>query len=401
MSKYINKLKKQKYVSVEEPKSLSPDPMTMEAKQAAVLVAPLIIGLAAFLWILKYVAMTQEEFLLVGSVSMVTWVVYMVGIFAYFRGRAVEYKLHDREFGFTPRLRPRFEVYCLPQDIRCLIDPTKDNVQNEAQLVKRLDSIGFKPETSKELAEMIKPERIEESEPITPELSKKLAEIMKGPYKFYMYYFAHKDSFPGWNAQTHTTPTFKSHVVLMPHDYDKQFIFGSGQENWFGPIMYNHPAAESDNVKVLFWTLDPFTNEDMPVCALVHCSRLYDVPTPKMEDPTMQDAVISLIAVQHGTIEEYRKGLIHIKHLLDAKFHGDIDTIKYGQDVAKYIIKLWKETMKDVPSGIWSRLAGWQKVVTLLVIVVGVCVLGYLMLNWLKLLPWNTATEFLRGLVHG
>lgn len=348
MQKWLRNRKKQGAI---EPSSLTPHPMVQEGKLGLVIAIPLLVGLFAILYIGKTYYITEMEFSLMLGALLGLWICFLLTVYAWAKASATEYFLFDREFGFTERLHPRYEVYSKPHQILKMLGP-EDKIEKPNVLEKRLDDFKLPKEIKGKIKEM----------------------ITKGKaFKKYLYYFRHKDVFEGWDAEKNERPYFQSHLVFMDKKFDEQFVFGQGQENWYGPIMYNHPHAESDSIKVLGWALDPFSNEPMPVCILLHSSKTYmkKNPNPKSKsDFKLHDALFMIIASQHGIIDSQRKKESHLTVLKDSKLHDVKNIIKYGHDIADADRKLEEEIMKPVSRKILGSM--WFKVLVSIVSIIAI-----------------------------
>jgi len=354
------KRKKSMYEKQLDPETLNTNPMVKEGQLGAVIALPLLGFLFGIIFYAKNYAITQEEFTLFSVVGLVVWMVGLIGYYGYALGQAAHFKLFDREFGYSERLHPRCEIYCKPEDIRLLIKP-EDKIQDFADLKLKIEQLGFDKGT-------------------TEAVCKQLEDMGTQPAK-YLYYFQHKDSFEGWNAQEHVIPRFKSHTVFTNEVFDKQFGFSAGQENWYGPILYNHPSAESDNVKVLCWTLDPFTHDPMPICYLIHCSKRYVLPEQKDTEYKQVDAQGRVIAMLYGLNQSLRRQNEHVTELKDANFAGQKNIVDLAHDAAKADIDLYQIAMKAMPRG-WMRSGVFKGLVTIVSIIAVAFIIVYV-LNWL------------------
>lgn len=357
------KRKQSAYEKQLTPKSLNADPMIKEGQLGAVIALPLLAFLFGIIFYAKNYAISQEEFSLFSIVGLIVWMVGLVGYYGYCKGQAAEHKLFDREFGFDERLHPRREVYCRPEDIRLILQP-KDTVKNIEDLKTEIESLGFDVKMNEALF-------------------KALGDMEHQPAK-YLYYFKHKDSFEGWNVQEHTRLNYRSHLVFTDEIFDDQFVFAAGQENWWGPILYNHPSGESDNVKVLGWTLDPFTNDPMPITHLIHSSKRYMMPERKEEEGEYKelDAKNRVIAMLHGIIRALRKENEQVNELKDTNFAGQRKLADLADDASDVNIRLWLIGMKAVSPGL-LRNKIFQGLVTIVSIIAVVFIIIYV-LNWLQ-----------------
>lgn len=362
MSKWLRR-KKTEHEKAIEPFSLSPNPMVQETKLALVVALPLLIGLMAIMYIARTFYITQAEFGFIMAGLIGLWFCFIIIVYAWAISQASTYILFDREFGFTERLHPRLEIYCKPEDIRGLLNPD-DKLEKPENLKKRLETIGFEKKLIEKIMKVVKND--------------------EGKISKYLYYFRQKEAYQGWDAERHLIPIFKSHMLFTDQPFDKQFIFGAGQENWFGPILYNHTHAESDNVKVMEWALDPFTNEPMPICKLIHSSVRYkENPQKEGQDIELQNALSFLITHQHGIIESQRFKIKHLGVLKESKFHDVDDIIEFGQDIAKADRRLEEQVMHPVSRKLWSK--AWFKVLVTVVSIVAIVFIVGIVLEWIDL----------------
>jgi len=353
--------KKSPYEKGIEPPSLNPNPMAQEGKLALMIALPLLGGLMAILYIGKNYYITEQEFTMLIGGLLGIWICFLVMIYGYAKSSASEYILLDTEFGFSERRHPRWEIYCKPEDIRLLIGPN-DKIKDFKSLKEKISSL--------DIADNLRDKIIQE-----------LKAHNKNGFSKYLYYFRHKDTFEGWNKQNNTILAFKSHVIFIDKEFDKQFCFSAGQENWFGPIVYNHTHAESINVKVLFWGLDPFTNEPMPWCILKHGSNVYRQKKEKNpEEFKLVDACVHMIANLHGINETLRKEVKNVTEMKDANFAGNESIVKLAHAGSKTDIQLFLIAMKEVSRG-WLR-SGWFKAlvsivaISAIVLIVGIVFFG-------------------------
>jgi len=332
-----------------EPFSLAPNPMVKEGQLAAVVAVPLLAFLVIILYVAKTFYITVEEFALLTGVGFGLWICMIIVVYTVSVQSAIKHFLFDREFGFTERLHPRFEIYCKPEDIRCLIGK-KDKIENIDMLKERLKEFGLE----------------------------KIADKFNDEEKFpkYLYYFKHKHVYEGWDKEKHEVLPFKTHVVFLDKPFDEQFVFGAGQENWWGPILFNHTHAESDNVKVLSWGLDPFTNEPMPVCVLKYSSIYYSDGEKAPEDIETLDAFRMLIAHQHGLIDSQRKKIETLAALVKAKFTEAWDLLKFAEEKADIDIALAWMILKERRK---SRLAQIGKILMYAIMIGGIVLIVWIL----------------------
>lgn len=359
IKKWLRSRKKQGAI---EPSSLTPHPMVQEGKLGAVIAVPLLAGLMAILYIGKTYYVTEQEFMFLTGGLLALWVCFLLMVYSWAKSSATEYFLFDREFLFTERLHPRYEVYSKPHQILKMLGP-EDKIEKPETLKERLETYGFPKQVTKQIKKM-----------------------MKSKFTKQLYYFRHKDVFEGWDAEKNQRPFFQSHMVFMDKKFDEQFVFGQGQENWYGPIMYNHPHSESDIVKVMGWGLDPFTNQPMPICQLYHSSKVFlegKPETPKQEMKLI-DALFQVVASQHGIIESQRTKEGHLLKLLSSRLHDVKDVIKFGNQIARIDIKLWERIKKARSVGLWSKT--WFKALVSIASIIGVVMVVALVLNFLGMI---------------
>ncbi|MDH5481596.1 MAG: hypothetical protein OEY22_01760 [Candidatus Bathyarchaeota archaeon] len=341
-----------------EPFSLSPNPILLEGKIAGLIAVPFLVFISVLLYVATTYYLTQEEFAIMSILGLVIWICMLIMIFAFCMQEAAKRMLFDREFGYTERLHPRCEIYCKPEDIRELINP-EDTINNIEDLEARMQQLGLQKD-----------------------LIPKIKEGLAKQHKQYLYYFKHKDAFFGWDAEKHEVPMFKSHLVFQLDPFDRQYVFGAGQENWYGPIFYNHSHAESDNVKVIGWALDFFTNEPMPVCVLIHSSISYKRKR-ETENINLTEAQQMLIAHQHGMIDSFRQKVGHLTVLKDSKFHDVKNIITFGKDIAKADRELESEIMKPVSRNLFAK--GWVKALITIVTIGAIVFLIAYFMHWIDL----------------
>lgn len=344
-----------------EPFSLSPNPMLQQGKLGFIIAFPLLACLAILLYVAQTYYITQEEFLLYSVLGLVGWLCFLATFYSVSISRANQYMLFDREFGFTERLHPRFEIYCKPEDVRELMKP-EDKLEKWEVFEERLKEFG-----------------------IDQNLVTKIKKFFNEDFNKHLYYFRHKDSFEGWDSDKHQLNIFNSHMVFCDEPFDKQFCFGAGQENWYGAMLFNHPHAESDNVKVITWALDPFTNNALPICVLVHGSVVYKTNKKVSdEDIELTEAQGIIIARQHGMIESLRRLVSHLTVLKDEKIHDVKNIISFGHDIAKVDSELGEEIMRPLKGkGLWAK--GWFKAVVSIFTIVGIVCVVYIVLTWLDI----------------
>ena len=363
MSKIVElfKRKKTEHQRAIEPFSLSPNPMVQETKFMMLVALPFLAGLMVIIYIGRTYVVTQIEFGFMMAGVFGLWFCFVVIVYAWAISQASTFLLFDREFGYTERLHPRNEIYCKPEDIRELLKP-EDELQKPENFEARLRKLDFEKD-----------------------LIEKILKIVKNADKVskYLYYFRHKDAYQGWDALRHEVPIFKTHMLLTDQPFDKQFIFGAGQENWFGPILYNHTHTESDNVKVMEWALDPFTNEPMPICQLIHSSVRYKNPHRENKDIEIENALGLLLAHHHGVIESQRLKLKHLGVLKESKFHDVEDIIQFGKDISKADRKLEDEIMAPTSRRLWTK--GWFKALVTIVSIVAIVFIVAVVLEWIDL----------------
>jgi len=354
---------KNEYEKALEPQVLNSNPMAQESKLVIVPILPLLVILGGILWYGRSMAESPEDFGLVATLGFSGWLMYLVAIYAWSKSKGAEYKLFDREFGFSKRLHPRCEIYCKPEDIRCLLTP-KDKVANPKGLDAEIDKLGFDEKTTKAIKKR----------------------IVENPAENHLYYFRHKDPFDGFDVGDHTIKTFRSHAVFMDKPFDQQFCFASGQENWYGPVMYNHPSAESDNVKVLFWTLDPFSNEPMPICQLIHSSNRYgreQEQTSLTKEFSELEAQSRVIAHLFGLNESLRRQVNATTELKDANLGIHKSIVQLAHEGSKADIDYFLNAMRDIPRG-WLR-STWAKAILTIITIGAIVFLIAYVLHWIDL----------------
>lgn len=352
--------RKSAYSLSKEPFTLSPDPMAKEGQLAAVIAVPLLGFLGALIYVAKTYYITQEDFALFALSGLALWICSLVGMFAMAISRANKYMLFDREFGFTERLHPRLEIYALPEDIRELWKPD-DKLQKPEQYKQRMKELGFDDTMIKQMLDVKLDQR-------------------------YMYYFRHKDGFLGWDATKQEVPLFHSHVVFTKKPFDTQFVFGAGQENWYMMVLYNHPHAESDNVKVIGWASDPVTSEPMPLTILIHSSLNYkteETAEEEKESFTILEAFGMLNAKLHGILESLRKKNEHLTVLKDSKLHDVDDIVSFGHDVGKADRKLEEAVMRPMSRG-WLH-SNWVKAIIAITTVSAIVLIVAIVLHWVDI----------------
>lgn len=353
------------YKTAREPFTLVPASTIKEAELGAVFAVPLLALLTGLIFFAKMYGITQEDFLLFGIMGFVLWIVSLVGAYSYTIAQANKYTLYDREFGFTERLHPRYEIYCRPEDVS-LVSGLNQEIEKQDEFEKRIKELGF-PET----------------------VVKKI--ITSTSVGKYLYHFRHKSVFQGWDQDKGEVVDFESHAVFIDKPHDQQFVFGAGQENWFGPILYNHNHSESDNVKIIAWDIDPYTQKPMPICHLVHSSTRYRKleKATDSKDITVLEALGVLTAKQHGMIESLRRKAQNLGILTQEKLNEVDSFIGYGHDIAKADRKLEEGIMKPLPHG-WLK-SGWAKALVTIAMFATIAfivavVLGYIDIG--KLWPW-------------
>ena len=333
--------------------------MVQETKLGLVIALPLVSFLIGMLFVSKTLMLTQEDFMLFAIVGLVLWVVGLIGMYGYLTMQAVKYRLFDREFGYDSRLHPRCEIYCKPEDIRVILD-NKTKIENLDKIEEALTNLGFEDE----LTQVIK-KGLEENP------------------KTCLLYFRHKDTFEGWDNQHGVVKQFSSHMILTEKSFTEQFEFSAGQENWYGPILYNHPSAESDNMKVLGWSLDPFTSAPMPIGFLVHWSRKYNQIQKEQKEIDLVEAQQRLITYEHGLIENYRKETANLQSLQDAKLHDVTDISKHGHKIAEADFRLEDDILEPPRKRLWDK--GWFKVLLTIATLAAIVIIIGQVLGWIDL----------------
>ena len=134
--------RKSAYKIAKEPFTLVPASTVKEAELGAVFAVPLLALLTGLIVFAKMYGITQEDFLLFGVFGFVLWIVSLVGAYSYTIAQANKYTLYDREFGFTDRLHPRYEIYCKPEDVSLLYAP-KQALEKQEEFEKRILALGF------------------------------------------------------------------------------------------------------------------------------------------------------------------------------------------------------------------------------------------------------------------
>ena len=353
------------YKTAREPFTLVPASTIKEAQLGAVFAVPLLALLTGLIFFAKRYGITQEDFLLFGVMGFVLWIVSLVGAYSYTIAQANKYTLYDREFGFTERLHPRYEVYCRPEDVSLISGP-KQEIEKQDEFANRIMDLGFSATVKEKIIACSQVEK-------------------------YLYHFRHKSVFQGWDQDKGEIVDFESHTVFIDKPHDQQFVFGAGQENWFGPILYNHNHSESDNVKIIAWDIDPYTQKPMPICQLVHSSTRYrkSEKATDSKDITVLEALGVLTAKQHGIIESLRRKAQNLGILSQEKLNEVDSFIDYGHDIAKADRKLEEGIMKPLPHG-WLK-SGWAKALVTIAMFATIAfivavVLGYIDIG--KLWPW-------------
>jgi len=361
VKKWLRERRKQGAI---EPSSLTPHPMVQEGKLGAVIALPLLAGLMAMLYVAKTYYITQTDFMFMFGALLGMWMCFLIGVYSWAKSSASEYFLFDREFLFTERLHPRYEIYSKPHQILRMLGPD-DEIVKPHELKKRLKLFGFPQSILKDIHNM-----------------------MKSKFAKHLYYFRQKDVFEGWDAEKNERPYFQSHMIFMDTEFEEQFTFGQGQENWYGPIMYNHPHSEVDVVKVLGWGLDPFSNEPMPICELLHSSKSYfekgEEKKPKIK---LVEALYQIIASQHGLIESQRNDIGNLKELKDANILKAKKILDLGTEMANIRIKEFKKRMRPVSTGLLS--SKWVKAIVTVASIIAIVFIVVYVLNWLGYLTIN------------
>jgi hypothetical protein len=338
--------------------------MVKEGEFAAVIAVPLLAFLVAILYVGSTYRISEADFMLMSGVCLVLWVCFIVVIFAVNIQKAVQYLLFDRIFGFTTRIHPQLELYCKPEDVRTLnADGTP--IQNLKALTDRLKTLKFDEKTTEKVV--------------------KLFEEQKS-FPLYLFYFRHRDQFQGWDAEKHELPTFKSHVVFGKEPFDKQFIFGPGQENWFNMILFNHPHAESDVVKVVAWALDPFLGTPMPVCILLHSSLNFKASSSLDEkDVEMNKLLIQFVATQHGIIQSQWKKVQDLEQIKEGKFASYDKVLDLADQKSDKDIDFYTRIFEPPRGKLWQRT--WFKLLTFAILIVFAGFVIAMVMGWMPK-PW-------------
>jgi hypothetical protein len=199
----------------------------------------------------------------------------------------------------------------------------------------------------------------------------------------YMTYFRHKDAYEGWDKDKHEIPTFRSHIVFHKEPFDKQFIFGVGQENWYNLIVFNHPHSESDVVQVIGWAVDPFLGTAMPLCFLRHSSLAFrdQTMTETEEEFSSQKALVQFAAHQHGIIESQWKKIEDLVEIVRAKLEG-LNPIEIARKIADKDMELFKAIFRPVSARLWEK--GWFKFLVFVATLVFAAFLVAFILGWIK-----------------
>jgi hypothetical protein len=364
MSKYFRK-RSDSHEKILEPRSLSPNAMVKEGEFAAVIAIPLLAFLGAILYVASNFRITEEDFMLMSFVGLALWIAFIVVIYAVNVQKAAQYYLFDRVFGFTPRLHPQLEIYCMPEDIRVLND--KGNaIQNLEALKDRLKALKFDAKTTETICKTFDDNKT---------------------FPLYLFYFRHRGEFEGWDAEKHEIPVFKSHIVFGKEPFDRQFIFGPGQENWFNMILFNHPRAETDVVKIVAWALDPFLGTPMPVCVLVHSSLNF-----KGETVPLQNEEVNLVkilqqfsATQHGIIESQWKKIKDLDEIKQGKFTSYDEVLKLADQKADKDIEYYERIMQPPRGKLWQRT--WFKIITFALLITFALIIAAMVMGWMPK-PW-------------
>lgn len=148
-----------------------------------------------------------------------------------------------------------------------------------------------------------------------------------------------------------------------------------------GAIIFNHVHAESDNVKVIGWGRDPFTNLPMPICVLKYSSIQYKKDNGDVqEDVKVLEGFRMLNAHQHGVIDSQRKALDHLKALLKSKFDNVGDILSLAREIADVDIELFSKILKPRKTG---RLAQLGKALMYVAMIGGIVLIVWIIAFYL------------------
>jgi len=325
---------------------LAPSAMEQTGKGVALLLAPMLVifGVVLYMMQQKFSPFLIQLSFIVGV--FVIWPCF-IGLFYVSRKTAVIQKRHfHREHGFTPRIHPRYELLCEPQDIVAWINKD-EKCKSKEEIQEHLKNLGVTD--IKELEEFMK-----------------LFEDKTGKY---CTFFRWKTPQDGFDIGRNEFFKFRSEVVFHDKPTSEQWNFSLGQDNWMDGIPYNHPASESDNVKVLFVSFDPVTHEPMPVCTLLHSSLDYtEENTEKKEEMKVVEVLTNLISKHEGIIKEHQQNNQRTLTLLKEKFHDVKDIRKWAREIAHMEEGMWYEALKDVGPGWWGRLGFSGKIATIILV---------------------------------
>jgi len=338
-----------------EPKTLAPNPFEQEGKPAILIAVPALAILFGVLIVAQQYRLSADDFMLLIGSSLGGWFAILAIYLALKLHQAVQYAHFDRIFGFTERLHPRYEIYSEPKNIRMLIEKGAE-FKDPKKFQERLEQLNLTKEVQAKLVE-------------------KLGAL--GESQWYLYYFQHIHEFEGWDAERGELPLFKSHAVFMKEPYDKQFIFGQGQENWLGAIYYNHPHSEMDVVKVLTWVRDPFLEMPMPLCVLVHSSLAFKAEKfsngVDKNELDVQEALALFCGFQHGLLDSQWKGIKQLEAIKDSKIGEGYNALKIADEKTNLDMKLFEKIMRPRGPHFWQK--GWFKILTYLILVAAIIIL--------------------------
>lgn len=363
------KHRKTEYERSLEPGGLAGGSMIKEVRAAVFILSVFFGGIIFVAAAAKFYMWEGDTVITYMVLAVVVDLVALAGYAAYDYFLAVKTPLFRTEFGYRGSLRAVYDLFIERHNIRKLIT-TEDKVQDIATLHERVDKFILDEKAKKELKDLFKKD-------------------MKLPFNL-TYFYHPKQPIEGWNRDTQTRPIHTSFFLLHPKPTEEQFVFGQINDVWHGNLFISHPHGESMNLKVVTWSIDPFTSQPVPWCILKHSSINYDNNLEESTDIKTLEAMSVMVINQHAILRGYQRDNSEKEVLLTSKFHQDIDTVDYGHKIAETDMNLFKGIMKAVTSGFWNRLGGLGKaLVTIALIAAGVFIV-WLVLSWLGYarLPW-------------
>ncbi len=354
--------KKTEYERALDPKSLAPSSMIKEVKAAALILGIFFGGIVAVLVAGKYYMWDSDTFIFAMVMATAIDFAALAGYAGLDYLNAVRIPLFDCEFGYRGSLRVRHELYIDKQNVRKLLT-TEDKIQDRDTLLSNIDKFVADTKAKEKLKTIFSKE-------------------FKSPMNLSYFYFPNIPV-EGWDKDKETRPIFTTMMLFHPKPVDEQFIFAQGHDNWYGNLYINHPHAESLNVKVVTWTLDPFTSQPMPICLLKHSSINYDDNKEEESDVKIVEALSTMVVKQHSIIEAFRRDNTQKEVLLEAKFHDDVNNISYGHEIADVDMNYFQGIMKKVTHGLWGRLGNLGKILVSIVLIAAVVIVVWLVLSWL------------------